>query len=176
MFLKATVLSLIVLFSSNINIFAKGKEVVKKESIKYNIQIEDHPAQSALVIKGKVAAEKAGDAIGSNIHAVGAHLEKIQVKPAGAPFTRTYSFKDGILEFETGFPIVTRAKTQGSIVATELPKTKVAKTTHVGDQSTSEHAYNAIHTWMNANGKKPAGAPWEVYTAKDRMEVYFPIQ
>jgi hypothetical protein len=29
---------------------------------------------------------------------------------------------------------------------------------------------------MAANGKQPAGAPWEVYVADDRMEIYFPIR
>lgn len=149
---------------------------MKNEPIHYSIKIEDHPAQAALVIKGKVAIENAGDAIGGNILAIGAHLEKLRVKPAGSPFTRTYSFKDGILEFESGFPITNAAKTEDNIVATELPKSTVATTTHKGDQSSSENAYNAIHSWMKANGKKPAGAPWEVYTADNQMDIYFPIQ
>lgn len=62
------------------------------------------------------------------------------------------------------------------MIATELPKAQVATTVHVGDQSSSEHAYNALHAWMKANGKQPAGAPWEVYVAEGKMEIYFPIR
>jgi effector-binding domain-containing protein len=144
--------------------------------VKYDIQVKDHAARAALVIKGKVKIEQAGEAIGGNIGAVSSHLEKAKLQPAGAPFTRTFQFADGVLEFEAGFPLAKAATSQGNLVATELPKATVATTVHVGDQATSENAYNAIHAWMKANGKQPAGAPWEVYVADDRMEIYFPIR
>lgn len=176
MFTKATALSLAVLATNNVTAFAKGKETLKKEASNYVIEVQDHAAQPALVIKGKVAVEQAGDAIGSNIQAIGAYLEKEKIKPAGAPFTRTYAFEKGILEFETGFPLETAAKSNGTMIATELPKAKVVKTVHEGGQATSENAYNALHAWMKKNKKQPAGAPWEVYVADDRMEVFFPIR
>jgi effector-binding domain-containing protein len=141
----------------------------------YSIRVVDHAAQPALVVKGKTPVEQAGEAIGANIGAVSAFLEKAQLSPAGAPFTRTHSFENGVLEFEAGFPVARAAKTQGQLIATELPQTKAATTVHVGDQATSENAYAALHAWMKANGKKPAGAPWEVYVADDKMEIYFPI-
>ena len=46
---------------------------------------------------------------------------------------------------------------------------------HVGDQASSETAYAALHAWMKSNGKRPAGAPWEVYVADGTMEIFFPI-
>ncbi len=144
--------------------------------MKYHIQVLDHDARPALVIKGKVKIEQAGEAIGGNIGAVGSHLKKAGLQPAGAPFTRTYQFADGVLEFESGFPLAEPAKSHGELIATELPKARVATTVHVGDQATSENAYNAIHDWMKANGKQPAGAPWEIYVTDDRMEIYFPIR
>ncbi len=144
--------------------------------MKYDIQVKNHAAQPALVIKGKVKIEKAGEVIGGNIGAVSGHLKKSGLQPAGAPFTRTYQFADGVLEFESGFPLTEPTKSKDKLVATELPKCKVATTVHVGDHVTSENAYNAIQAWMEANGKQPAGAPWEVYVADDRMEIFFPIQ
>ena len=62
------------------------------------------------------------------------------------------------------------------ILVTELPKTKVATTIHVGSQEKSEEAYKALHIWMQENNAKEAGAPWEVYLAESKMEIYFPIQ
>lgn len=144
--------------------------------MKYDIQVKDHAAQPALVVKGMVRIEQAGDAIGGNIRAVSSHLKQSGLQPAGAPFTRTYQFADGMLEFESGFPLAEPVQSQGDLVATELPKAKVATTLHAGDQATSENAYNAIHEWMEANGKQPAGAPWEVYVADDRMEIFFPVR
>lgn len=146
------------------------------DAVTYDIQVKEHAARPALVIKGKVKIEQAGDAIGGNIGAVGGYLEKAGLQPAGAPFTRTHQFADGVLDFESGFPLAKPATSQGNIVATELPKATVATTVHVGDQATSEKAYEAIHAWMEANGKQPAGAPWEVYVADDRTEIYFPVR
>jgi effector-binding domain-containing protein len=141
----------------------------------YQVQVLDHAARPALVVKGKVRIEDAGNAIGSNIGAVSAYLEKARLEPAGAPFTRTYSFENGVLEYESGFPLAAAAKSQGELIATELPQAQVAKTVHVGDQATSEAGYAALHAWMKSNGKQPAGAPWEVYVADGRMEIFFPI-
>lgn len=142
----------------------------------YDIKVQEHAVQPTLVIKGKVKIEEAGDVIGGNIGAVSGHIEEAGLQPAGAPFTRTFQFADGILDCETGFPLSAPAKSQGNFVATELPKATVAMTVHVGDQATSEKAYDAIHAWMEANGKQPAGAPWEVYVADDRTEIYFPVR
>jgi effector-binding domain-containing protein len=142
----------------------------------YIVRVQAHAAQPALVIKGKVSIDKAGDAIGGKIGAVSAYLEKARLQPAGAPFTRTYSFENGVLDFEAGFPLAAAAKSLGELIATELPSANVATTVHMGDQATSENAYNALHAWMKANGKQPAGAPWEVYVADDKMEIFFPIR
>jgi effector-binding domain-containing protein len=141
----------------------------------YQVQVIDHAARPALVVKGRVRIEDAGNAIGSNIGAVSAYLEKARLEPAGAPFTRTYSFENGVLEYEAGFPLAAAAKSQGELIATELPQAQVATTVHVGDQATSETAYAALHAWMKSNGKQPAGAPWEVYVADGKMEIFFPI-
>jgi len=175
MFAKATLLSAVCLFATT----SEGKDTVS-----YQIEVQVLAAQPALVVKGKVRVEKAGDAIGGNIGAVATHLGAAKLKPAGAPFTRTYSFENGVLEFESGFPVAAGAKGKGDVIATELPNGMVATTIHVGDQATSEKAYEAIHAWMKANGKSPAGAPWEVYltdpgetpASQARMQVFFPVQ
>lgn len=147
-----------------------------KEAMNYVINVKDHAAQPALVIKGKIPVEKAGDAIGESIGTISNYLKKAKIQPTNAPFTRTYSFENGVLEFETGFTIAKPQRSDGKIIATELPKVQVATTVHVGGQSSSENAYDAIHAWMKTNGKAPAGAPWEVYVADGKMEIYFPIR
>jgi effector-binding domain-containing protein len=145
-------------------------------TMKYDVQVQEVAAQPALVVKGKVSIEKAGDAIGGSIGAVGAYLEQAKLQPAGAPFTRTYSFENGVLEFESGFPVASTPKGKGTVIATELPRATVATTVHIGSQETSENAYGAIHAWMKANAKQPAGAPWEVYVDETKMQIFFPIR
>lgn len=149
----------------------------------YNVKVQEVPAQTALVIKGKVKVQQAGEAIGGILGRIGAYLGKQGQNPVGAPFTRTYSHKDGTLEFEAGFPVAADVKGDGDIIRTELPKGKVAVTTHVGSQDMSPEAYKALHVWMAKNGKKEAGAPWEMYMSpegtgeKDAvMQVFYPIR
>lgn len=150
----------------------------------YQVEAKEVVAQPALVIKGKVKAEKAGEAIGSILGKVGEYLGKNNSHPVGAPFTRTYQFEKGVLEFESGFPVSEGVAGNGEILSTELPKSKVATTVHVGSQETSENAYRAIHAWMAENGKKEAGAPWEVYLtdpsttpdSESKMQIFFPIR
>ena len=149
----------------------------------YQVEIKDVSAQPALVIKGKVKVEKVGEAIGGILGRIGEYLGKQGLSAAGAPFTRTYAHKDGMLEFEAGFPVTAAAKGSDDIIRTELPKGKVAVTTHIGSQETSEDAYKALHVWMKKNNKKEAGAPWEIYLSEQgtpekeaKMQVFYPIR
>jgi effector-binding domain-containing protein len=177
MFAKATALSIFVTaLVTNGAVAATVQPKSKESTMQYEIQVQEVAAQAALVVKGKVNIEKAGDAIGANIGAVSALLESKKLQPAGAPFTRTYSFENGVMEFESGFPVVTTTKGQGDVIGTQLPKGQVATTVHVGTHEGSEQAYAAIEAWMKANKKQPAGAPWEVYLSETKMQVFFPIR
>lgn len=160
---------------------AKGNEVKKMD---YKVEAENVAAQPALVIKGKAKVEEVGPAIGKILAKVETYITNKKSKPAGPPFTRTFSFENGVLEFESGFPVTSKIAGQGDIIGTELPKGNVATTSHVGPQETSQDAYEAIHAWMAKNGKKEAGAPWEVYLTdpastppeKSKMQIFFPIK
>ena len=65
MFSKAILVSFVTLFST----ISEGKEAMK-----YDISVKDHAAQPALVIKGKIAVEKAGNAIGGSIGTISTTL------------------------------------------------------------------------------------------------------
>ncbi len=151
-------------------------------SMKYNIELMEVLAQPALVIRGKAKIEEVGATIGEILNKVGAYLELNHTNPVGAPFTRTFKFEDGILEFESGFPINVPLAGQGEIIRTELPKGTVATTLHIGSQEDSPAAYEALEKWTNANNKKLVGAPWEVYLIdptspeKNKLQIFFPIR
>lgn len=167
------------------NTFAQNISKITKEiEMKYAITIKDASAQTTLVIRRKVAVAQAAQAIGETLGRVGAYLETNHIRPEGAPFTRTYSFEGGILEFEAGFPVPTGTVGHDQIIATELPKEKVATTIHTGSQETSEDAYKALHVWMEKNNMQEAGAPWEIYLTDPettpesaaKMEIFFPVR
>lgn len=150
----------------------------------YEIKVEEVKAQTTLVIKGKTTLSDVGVAIGKNIQAVASYLEKIKVAPAGKPFTRTFGLKDNIISFEAGFPVPVGTTGQQEIVATELPQATAATTLHIGAHEDSEKAYQAIHEWMQKNGRVEAGAPWEVYltdpettpTDKNQTKIFYPVK
>lgn len=155
----------------------------KGSAMTYQVEVKDVSAQPALVIKGKVKIDQIESTINGIMTRIGAHLGKLGLAPTGAPFTRTYNFKDGVMEFEAGFPVAAGAKGEGDIIRTELPKTKVVVTTHIGPQATSEDAYKALHAWMTKHGKTQAGAPWEIYLSEpgtaekdEKMRIFYPIR
>ncbi len=150
----------------------------------YRIEMIDVKAQPALVIKGKVKVEEIANAIGEILGKVESYLTQKQSGPSGAPFTRTFEFENGMMEFEAGFPVKAGLTGQGEIIATELPQAKVASTIHVGSQELSVQAYEALQAWMKEHGKKEGGAPWETYLsdptttseAQSKMQIFFPVQ
>lgn len=156
----------------------------KGKTMNYKIELKDVAAQPALVVKGKAKIEEVGPVIGEYLGKVEAYLASKKISPAGAPFTRTFNFANGVLEFEAGFPVSSKVETKGDIIATELPKGKVATTVHIGSQEKSQDAYEAIQAWMKKNEKGEAGAPWEVYLSdpastpedQSKMQVFFPVK
>lgn len=149
----------------------------------YHIEAEILVEQPALAIKGTAKVESVGDAVGAILGKVKRYLEGKGVAPAGAPYTRTFSFANGEIAFEAGFPVPVGTLGSAEITVVTLPKGEVATTVHVGSQENSQAAYEAIHAWIAKNKKKENGAPWEVYLSdaatpadKARMQVFYPIR
>ncbi|MGE0633117.1 MAG: GyrI-like domain-containing protein [Pseudobdellovibrionaceae bacterium] len=165
----------LVLVSTNVFAQKNSNQNTKENEMNYEIVVKETSAQPALVIKGKVNVEEVGEAIGGILGKIGAYLETNHINPTGAPFTRILNFENGIFEFEAGFPVSKKMMGYGEIMATELPKTKVATTIHTGGQDKSEEAYKALHIWMKKNNIQEAGAPWEVYDSESKMEIFYPI-
>lgn len=117
-------------------------------------------------------------AVETSIKQVERHLNSIGSEATGAPFTRTLKIADGKLSFEAGFPV--RAgkpgKSSGKFFAATIPGGIVAKTIHRGKGEDSEKGYEALHAWMKANSKHPAGAPWEVYVGPEETHIFYPIE
>lgn len=134
----------------------KNVNALKIEVLQVNLQ-------PTLVIKDKVKIENAGETIARHLEQVAKHIEKSNSQPAGPPYTRTFNFEDGWLEFETGFPIVTNINGSGEIISSNLPQGRCATTVFVGSQKESAEAYQAVYKWIAENGFQDAGAPWEFY-------------
>ncbi|MCX6127184.1 MAG: GyrI-like domain-containing protein [Proteobacteria bacterium] len=163
---------------------SKSNKKAEKKNMEYRVELKNVEAQPALVIKGKAKVTEVGPVIGGILGKIEEHLKSQKASPSGPPFTRTFSFENGVLEFESGFPVASKIIGRGEIISTELPKGAVATTVHIGSQEDSPKAYEAIQRWLQANKKKESGAPWEVYLTdpastppeKSKMQIFFPVK
>ena len=85
---------------------------------------------------------------------------------AGQPFTRYIEWGPGVWTIEAGLPVAAPRKdlaTAGEVRADTLPGGPAATMTHVGGYDGLFGAHAAMQQWIEAQGLKAAGAPWEVY-------------
>jgi effector-binding domain-containing protein len=83
-----------------------------------------------------------------------------------------------------GFPVPASTPSIGRCAVEVLDGGIAAATIHIGPYTAIEPAYQALTTWMHANGRRPAGAPREIYLTNPdvdadesrwRTEVVWPI-
>ena len=104
---------------------------------------------------------------------------------AGRPFTRYLSMGPGLLTIESGCVLATAPPGQGDIEAATLPGGPAVVALHGGSYDTLSETYAEIERWMEKNGVRPGGAPWESYITDPaehpdpsdwRTEVYWPLE
>ena len=85
---------------------------------------------------------------------------------------------------EAGMPIAAPGASEGDIQADTLPGGLVATTTHTGPYDKLTEAHAAIQVWIEEQGFRPAGAPWESYVtdpadfpnpADWKTDIFWPI-
>lgn len=112
------------------------------------------------------------------------YLEGRGVQPAGPPFARYHDYGAERVDLEAGLPVSEPVAGEGRIAAGELPAGRAAVTWHVGPYDTLREAYDALASWIAAQGHRSAGAPWEVYwtdpgevpdPAEWKTEVFWPL-
>ena len=149
-----------------------------------SIERRELAAQPALVIRRSIARADLQTTLGECLGRVFGHCQKVGIPLDGRPFTRYLSTGPGLWTIEAGKPLAISAKGEGDIEAVTLPAGPVALAIHGGLYDQLNETYVAIEKWMNANGVRPGGAPWESYItdpadypnpADWRTEVYWPI-
>jgi effector-binding domain-containing protein len=102
-------------------------------------------------------------------HAVADYLKGARVEPIGPPFAR-FTFMDGVVAVEAGFPVREEIAGSPPVEPSALPDGPAAVTTHIGRYEDLERAYTAIHTWLSGHGYTAAGPHWEVYYTDPNAE------
>lgn len=103
---------------------------------------------------------------------------------AGRPFTRYLSVGPGLFTIEAGCVVASVAPGSGEVEAATLPGGPAVVAMHGGSYDTLSETYAEMERWMEKNGLKPGGAPWESYItdpaehpdpANWRTEIYWPL-
>jgi AraC family transcriptional regulator len=165
----------------------------KEQDMSYEIETKELAPQPVLVARRRVKRSEIATAITEVLPHVFQYAQQHGIALSGHPFTRYVDVGAGLLTIEPGIRVVgggtpTGAGTAvvgGGVVEDVLPAGPAAVTMHAGPYETLTEAYGAIEAWMEANGRSPAGAPWESYVTdpaehpdpKDwRTEVSWPLR
>jgi AraC family transcriptional regulator len=149
-----------------------------------SIERRELAARPALVIRRTIARADLQATLADCFGRVFGHCQKVGIPLDGRPFTRYLSTGPGLWTIEAGKPLATAVNGDGEIEAVMLPAGPVAFAVHGGLYDQLVETYEAMDRWMEANGVRPGGAPWESYItdpaehpdpADWRTEVYWPI-
>ena len=150
----------------------------------YSIAKKQIAPQPALVVRRRIKPDEIAKVLGGMFGQVFMYAQQSGAALAGRPFARYLEWGPGLCTLEAGLPVAANHPGEGDVKSDTLPGGFAAVTTHMGpyDQLTSAHA--AIQQWIEAEGLKAQGAPWESYIndpaehpdPKDwETEVYWPL-
>ncbi len=138
----------------------------KDRPMPYEISTRTVEAVPILYQSRRVDRDAVADALAEVLPAVFTHVMEHGLPMAGPPIVRMVEVTPAFLTLEGGIPLAEAADeppADTGIQAGWLHAGTVATTIHVGPYDTLGEAHVAIERWIDAEGAKVAGAPWEVY-------------
>jgi AraC family transcriptional regulator len=150
-----------------------------------SISRKEQPAQPILFIRRRVAASEIRDTLAECFGKLFTHGGAAGLPMAGWPLARYVSTGPGLWTIEPAMPLAAPATSVGEMEAGFLHEGPVAVGIHGGPYEGLQDTHAAIHRWIETNGYRAAGAPWEWYVtdpgehpdpADWRTEVYWPLE
>lgn len=92
------------------------------------------------------------------------------VEIVGPPFGFYPEMPTDVVVVEAGFPVSARPASDGEAHALLLPGGRAVHAIHVGPYDTMEQTYEAVQSWMTAEGLQPAVGMWESYLSDPEAE------
>jgi AraC family transcriptional regulator len=148
------------------------------------IERQELQPQPALIVKRRVARSEIAATIAESLGKTFPYALQNGLAIAGRPFVRYSDVGPGRMTMETGTPLAAPAPGVGEIEAITLPGGPAAVAVHMGPYDTLQDTYAAMERWMQQQGVRAAGAPWESYItdpaehpdpANWRTDVFWPI-
>ena len=147
------------------------------------IERREMSAQPVLLVRMRAARHELAKAIGEGLGKAFPYAQSAGL--AGRPFTRYLSAGPGLLDIEVGVPTAKAAPGKGDVEAGSLPGGPVAVALHAGSYDQLVETYAALERWIDSNGFRSGGAPWESYITDPaefpdpgdwRTEIYWPLE
>ena len=151
-----------------------SNEPLTRRAMTYNIIKKDLDSQPVLVARRRVKRSEIAATIGESLGHIFQYAQANGIALTGHPITRYVEVGPGLLTIEPGMRIVSRQSPAAGAVADSelagggvaelaLPAGPVATTIHAGPYDTLPEAYAALESWIESNGLRSAGPPWEDY-------------
>jgi len=155
-----------------------------RSSFMPTIERQQLQPQHALVVKRRVARSEIAATIAESLGKTYPYALQNGLAIAGRPFVRYSDVGPGLMTMETGTPLAAPAPGVGEIEAITLPGGPAAVAVHMGPYDKLQDTYAAMERWMQQQGVRAAGAPWESYITDPaehpdpvnwRTDVFWPI-
>lgn len=140
--------------------------------------------QPILFIRRRVARNQLQPLFAECFPMIFQHCLRSGVAIAGQPVARYVETGQGLWTIDSAIPVAGEAIPAGEIEAGELRAGPVAFAIHHGAYETLGETHAAIELWIEENGVKTDGAPWESYVTSPaehpdiadwRTEVFWPL-
>jgi len=137
-----------------------------------------------LIVRARCARHELSKTMGECFGKAFPYAMQSGVPLAGRPFTRYLSTGPGLFTIESGCVLAAATPGAGDIEAATLPGGPAVVAMHGGSYDKLQDTYAAMERWMQQEGVKPGGAPWESYItdpaehpdpANWRTEIYWPV-
>ncbi|MGP0074235.1 MAG: helix-turn-helix domain-containing protein [Bryobacteraceae bacterium] len=159
----------------------------RKNDMAYSITKKEIAPQPAIVVRRRIKPSEVAATLAEALGHVFTHAQQKGIALAGPPFTRYVEWGPGLWTIEAGMPVTARiaeVRTDTDVRPDALVGGFVVTTTHAGSYDRLNEAHAAVQQWIEAEGLKAAGAPWESYVTdpadypdpKDwKTEIFWPI-
>ena len=139
--------------------------------------------QAGIAVREKVKFADIGPAMSRMFGEVAGYMMSKGLPMMGAPFCYYYSWGEGEVDMEVGFPSSAHIKADGRFHSFTLPALKVAHLTHVGPYEKLMETYPMMEKQMKEKGLKGATHMWEIYISDPKTtkpealitELYWPV-
>ncbi len=140
--------------------------------------------QPVLLIRRRIARGELQQMLAECFGMLFGHGQKSGLPVAGWPVARYVAMGPGLWTVEAAMPLLSPAPACGEMQPGSLPAGPAAFAVHIGAYERLPDTHAAIERWIEAQGYRVGGAPWESYVtdpaqhpdaADWRTEVYWPL-